>query len=139
MCLKLAISICLLLKYFANNKVRDILAKSTGWKAKAPRSNQLRAPLKTDPATNKNNKVIEINKNIMETVLLLLKNLQSMVLERDMTKKPTESQMICLKNKLSFVVFNTWIEVSEIKEFKVKRPAIDIKKMTPNNTQSTDK
>src|SRR3990167_4923254 len=49
MCLALAISICLLEKYFANTIIRASLAKSTGWKEKNPRVNH--RPCATAPTT----------------------------------------------------------------------------------------
>ena len=128
MCRTLAISICRRLKYFDKSKIMTILAKSTGWKAKEPKSNQLCAPLNTEPATNKNKRTTHetTNKTMIEP--LRRKNRQSTAEAANSKVVETNSQIICLTNKA----------FSSPKAFMVKTPKREIKNRAPKSSQSTE-
>lgn len=128
MCRTLAISICLLEKYFAKRSTNTIFTKSTGWKAKAPRSNQLWAPLKTEPKTNKAKSKIHEPTNKTTIEPLRRKNLQSTKLAKNKAIIEIINQIICLPNK----------PPPSAKEFMVKIPATDMKNKAPKSNQSKE-
>ena len=76
-CLIFAISICLLEKYFASNKIRTNLIGSDGCTVKEPRSSQLCEPLNADPTINKTPSNAQEIRNSVITIAGLFKKDQS--------------------------------------------------------------
>lgn len=123
----LAISICRLEKYFASIRITTSFMGSTGCKAKAPKLNQLCAPLKTLPTTNKRDSILTDKTKSITTTLVFFKKLQFTTLATRKITTDTDNQITCLSKNLLFIP----------KEFILTSPARDIKTTQNNKIQST--
>ena len=100
MCLRWAISTCLLEKYFDRRIIRASLAGSEGWKAKIPKFNHLSEPFIAWLKKKRDNNNITEKIKMKTTTPLRLKKRQSIRLKKKKTPTDMASQIICLpKNR----------------------------------------